>query len=131
MVKFLDGPAAGVTLSLRRIPKLLRVVRSAAGEWDALDQLDDTPATDEKMYVYRRRDDLDMTKYHLLFRGKDKRQSGYYWNASYSVRIAQPRDSDVRDTAAWQAWATARADEPERGWPMEETPSAKQSPLFK
>jgi hypothetical protein len=126
VVSFLDGPAAGVTLSLRRVPKLLRVVRSSKGEWDALDQLDDLPAADERITIYRRRDDLAVTKYHLLFRGKDKGRSGWYWNASYSVIAGQPRDSDVRDTASWQAWAALRADNPDRNWPL----PAKKTSLF-
>jgi len=43
MIRFLDGPADGVELRLMRTPIMLRVVRSAGGTWDALDQPDDTP----------------------------------------------------------------------------------------
>lgn len=108
MVRFLDGPAAGESLMLRRIPTLLRVVRSRNGAWDALDQLDDEPKPTETITVYRRRDDLAISKYFLCSRGKGKRESGQYWNAAYSVLAEQPADNQVRTTAAWQSWADAQ-----------------------
>jgi len=51
MTRFLDGPAEGVTLMLRRAPIYLRVVHRGT-EWDALDALDDRPTPDETIYVY-------------------------------------------------------------------------------
>src|SRR5262245_61519854 len=53
MVRFLDGPAAGVDLLLLRAPLFLRVTRRSL-EWDALDQFDDLPGADEEIIVYRR-----------------------------------------------------------------------------
>lgn len=54
MTRFEDGPAAGVNLSLRRAPMFLRVVQNnQTGEWDALDQLDDTPEKNETIFVYK------------------------------------------------------------------------------
>ena len=49
MTRFLDGPAAGVLLALRRAPLYLRVVYHAKREepWDALDQLADVPGEHE------------------------------------------------------------------------------------
>lgn len=108
MVNFLDGPAAGKRLALKRIPILLRVVQSANGEWDALDQISDTPRPGEKIFVYRRRDDHPIQKYHLYCaRG---RGSGWYWEAWYSVLPEQPGDEHVRETKAWQEWATAHVE---------------------
>lgn len=54
MVRFLDGPAQGVSLMLRNAPETLRVVRSSAGDWDALDEPGDEPREDETIFVYRR-----------------------------------------------------------------------------
>jgi hypothetical protein len=107
MVTFLDGPAKCETLQLRRVPQLLRVVRSRQGEWDALDQLDDEPKATETIVVYRRRDDLQVSRYHILTGRPRRAGSGFYWMASYSVLPDQPADDQVRETAAWRAWATA------------------------
>jgi len=41
MVVFMEGPADGQRLMLRRIPIMLRVVQNRSGEWDALNELDD------------------------------------------------------------------------------------------
>lgn len=87
MITFLDGPAANQTLMLKRIPKLLRVVLEKTGGIDALDQLEDVPNDDETIVVYRRRDDLPISKYHLLCGRKAKTATGWYWNASYSVEL--------------------------------------------
>lgn len=58
MTRFIDGPAEGVTLMLKRTPVYLRVVRNRQGKWDALDQLDDSPASDEEIFVYRLKEHL-------------------------------------------------------------------------
>jgi hypothetical protein len=52
MTTFLDGPAKGQCLSLRRSPELLRVVE-LNGKWDALDQPEDEPKPGEKVHIYR------------------------------------------------------------------------------
>lgn len=55
MSKFLDGPAAGSALMLRRAPVFLRaVIDESTGKVDALDQMDDTPGPSERVHVYRR-----------------------------------------------------------------------------
>lgn len=108
MITFLDGEAAGQTLMLRRAPKLLRVVKSSRGNWDALDQLNDQPKPTEKIFVYERRDDLEVSTYHLCIRGKGKGGSGYYYRASYSVFPEQPADALIRTTDAWRSWASAQ-----------------------
>lgn len=106
MVEFIDGPAAGESLALRRIPILLRVVQSRNGKWDALDQLDDEPKPTETIFVYRRRNDLGVSHYHICSRGRGKRESGIYWNAKYAFLPEQPADEEIRGTAAWRRWAT-------------------------
>lgn len=107
MITFLDGPAAGETLQLRRVPLLLRVVQGRVGAWDALDQLDDEPRKTESIHVYRRRDDLGIGSIHLCGRGKARGASGRYYVCSYSVLPEQPADYEMRTNEAWAAWATA------------------------
>jgi hypothetical protein len=106
MVNFLDGPAAGEWLQLRRVPMLLRVVQDG-DEWDALDQLKDEPKQSETIHVYRRRDDLQVSKYHILTSRPRRAGSGWFWTASYSVVPDQPGDDQVRSTDAWRAWVSA------------------------
>jgi hypothetical protein len=104
--KFIDGPAAEVSLSLRRSPTLLRVVRAADGAWDALDQIIDAPEPSETVYVYRRVTEPVM--YH--FSGRDKqgrRTGGFRSTADYRFLPDQPLADDVRTNAAWQAWCQA------------------------
>ncbi len=86
---------------------LLRVVQGRGGAWDALDQLDDEPKKSETIHVYRRRDDLTISKYHLLTGRRGRAGSGWFFTASYSAISEQPTDDQVRSAAAWQAWATA------------------------
>lgn len=111
MITFRDGPARGQVLQLKRAPRLLRVVCSKSGEWDALDQLGDTPAAGESITVYQL-DPSTVSRYHLLCgRGKGGRNaSGWYLRAEYFVLSEQPADEQVRDNAAWQAWATQHAE---------------------
>lgn len=108
MTTFLDGPAQGQHLSLRRSPLYLRVVCDAAGHWDALDQIDDTPAPGETIHAYRRAGAA--TVCHLLIRGnRDGRRSGWYSSAQYLHLREQPSATELRDTALWQAWCRRHA----------------------
>ena len=52
MLKLLDGPAEGRYM-VKRAPLFLRAVVSAGGAQDVLDQLEDTPAPSEEVYVYK------------------------------------------------------------------------------
>ena len=52
MTTFQDGPAKGKILMLKRAARFLRVVVDGSGTVDALDQLDDQPGADEKIYAY-------------------------------------------------------------------------------
>ncbi len=98
MIEFLDGPAAGETLMLRRAPLLLRVVLSPRGKWDALDQLADVPGPDERLYAY-----------HLISKPqpvhlKMNKGSGWYVMAQYRVVLVQPDDPVMRQIASWRRW---------------------------
>jgi hypothetical protein len=107
MITFRDGPAAGVELMLRRAPTYLRVVRGRTGNWDALDQIDDTPTKGETIFVYR----ITGTRshYHLCARGRGKKASGYYARADYVFVPEQPADAELRETEAWRAWVIKQA----------------------
>lgn len=108
MIRFTNGPAAGTTLMLRRAPQFLRVVRGPDGKIDALDQLDDRPALDETITVYRLLEGGGMI--HLNMRDKKgKHCGGFYAMATYELVEPQPADADVRSTAAWRGWAESRA----------------------
>lgn len=103
MIRFLDGPAAGQVLELNRVPLLLRVVCDRATKaWDALDQLTDTPKPSEAIFVYLRSDPVN--RIHIK---ADRRAGGcrWVWVADYVHLPDQPTDAELRDTAAWQAWA--------------------------
>lgn len=108
MITFIDGPAKGQPLSLARTPIMLRVVHdSAANAWDALDQLDDTPKTGERIYLYRLAG--KPTWMHLDGRDKNGRRWGRTeWSADYAFYAEQPPDADMRTSERWAAWCTAR-----------------------
>jgi hypothetical protein len=106
MIRFIDGPAAGVKLTLRRTPILLRVVFNGS-TWDALDQLDDTPAADETVHVYRVAS--VPSTYHIDYtdRATGRRRGEWRTTADYAF-YATPPDDAVRATEAWRAWTMAR-----------------------
>lgn len=101
MTEFQDGPAQGHHLLLKRAPLYLRVV-SGSGDWDALDQLADTPDDQETIYAYERVGKAGNC--HLRYGGRDRHLSGFYVMASYRLVSEQPSDAEMRDTAAWRAW---------------------------
>lgn len=98
MTRFVDGPAAGVTLMLRRAPLYLRAVRDAKGEWDALDQLTDAAEPDETIVVYRR--EGEPTWCHVC----RVKGGGVFRGGTYRVVDPQPDDRLVRYTTAWREW---------------------------
>lgn len=103
MIEFLDGPAAGETLQLRRAPQYLRVVYTEK-ETDALDQLEDEPRPEEDIMAYQLIEPA--TRLHLLVRGKKAREKGGWWAVGkYTMCENQPPDEVMRDRARWQAWA--------------------------
>lgn len=105
MTKFLDGPAAGQVLMLKRAPLCLRVVRSPSGEWDALDQLEDAPKPREEIFAYVRTAHRGTVHIRSAKRGA----SGFYELAEYSAFADQPADEVMRETATWRAWCLDRA----------------------
>lgn len=106
MIRFLDGPAAGKSLVLRRAPLFLRVVQAPGGRLDALDQLSDEPQAGERVYVYVKAEDRGHV--HLLM--SPRSASGWYAMADYRLHAEQPTDNEARDTERWRAWAMAQRD---------------------
>lgn len=104
MSNFLDGPAAGATLSLGRSPYFLRVVRAAGGKWDALDQLEDTPAANEEIHVYRIASEPIIAHVDGRNPTTGKRYERWMSIADYVIHREQPDDQTARDKTAWPAW---------------------------
>lgn len=103
MIKFVDGPAAGSHLTLRRVPQFLRVVIDQAGGIDALDQLDDTVRDGETVHVYHRVDEV--SEVILCSRGPSRCRRETW--AEYRLYTQQPDQAVLRDNEVWQAWAMA------------------------
>lgn len=107
MTNFEDGPAQGLTLILQRAPKFLRVVVSGGGKWDALDQLDDVPGTDEQLFAYELHGNV--TSGFWDGRGKDgRRTGGQFAGGTYRFVAEQPTDAQMRTLEAWRAWCQSR-----------------------
>lgn len=109
-VRFLDGPAEGVSLGLRRAPMFLRVVVSPAGKVDALDQLGDVPMPREAVHVYQGVEGKLFTFRGDVFvcvRGPGgSQQAG---TAAGEYRHRPDVDGELlRDTAAWREWCRAQ-----------------------
>jgi len=109
MITFLDGPADGQHLNLRRTPVLLRVVQ-AGNAFDALDQLDDTASPDETITVYQ----LTQAPGWCHIDGRDAK-TGRRWGetrpiATYALLPEQPDDATLRDNAAWREWCRMNFD---------------------
>ncbi len=107
--RFLDGPASGLELSLRRAPTFLRVVCDHNGDLDALDQLDDVAEEGERLYAYRVVEGT-RNRFHLLVRGKEARTRGGWWElADYRWCDDQPSDEVLRDNTKWRQWTLNEA----------------------
>ena len=102
MTRFVDGPAKGKVLMLRRAPRFLRVTEEA-GQFDALDQLDDQPKPTEKLYAY----EITGTAGYAFVDGPKCR--GRYAIASYHLVPQQPADEDMRTIARWHDWCVNAA----------------------
>lgn len=90
MTTFRDGPAKGQTLMLGRAPLLMRVVRTAEGQWDALDQLSDMPAADETIFVYRL---VEGPTFVHIRRDRRHGGSGIFRGGVYALHPEQPEDA--------------------------------------
>lgn len=110
MITFQQGPAAGKTLMLRRVPFFLRVVyREVINgiELDALDQREDTPRPEEKIVVYLRQPDTRPNQIHLNVRGK--KGGGWFARGTYKLSPVQPeKDEYMRDPMLWENWCKNR-----------------------
>jgi hypothetical protein len=109
MTEFVDGPAAGQVLMLRRAPLFLRVTVNRYGRekyWDALDQLDDTPVPGEDLIAYRKVEDRGTV--HLC--RSPRRLSGWFAIAKYALIEPQPADRVMRITSAWRTWCLTLAE---------------------
>lgn len=110
-VRFLDGPAAGQSLGLRRVPIFLRVVIDReTGKVDALDQLDDVPRPTEEVHVYEGdRSTLFALRGDIIVcvRGADGMQQAATGSGEYHYRPDVDGET-VRDTEAWRAWCRAQ-----------------------
>lgn len=104
MTRFVDGPAKGKTLMLKRAARFLRVVEEN-GQFDALDQLHDTPSAGERIYAY----EITAMPGHAFvdFGGKAKKASGCYVIAEYRFVTEQPTDTEMRDGIQWHKWFVA------------------------
>src|SRR4051794_35138431 len=102
MTTFTDGPAAGVTLLIRRTPLFLRVVLNAKGKWDAIDQLSDRANYDEAVYAYRKTADEGDGGGAFICRGGGA--GGYFQFAKYAFIAEQPPEDVLRYNSRWQAW---------------------------
>lgn len=104
MTEFLDGPAAGVKLMLRRAPTCLRVVRAPKG-WDALASVSSGTVAEpgEWIYVYRRVGQAGMMHINARPRGK----SGTFAIAQYRHVPDAPQHPALRDNQAWRTWTLA------------------------
>lgn len=102
---FVDGPAAGTRLELRRAPYFLRVVINCAGDVDALDQLDDEPEPDEAIHVYYQ--SANHGSGIACTRGKGCRTFNI---SEYKLNAAQPTDEQARDAELWRAWVGWQAE---------------------
>lgn len=103
MIRLLDGPAEG-TYAVKRAPAFLRAVVGPSGN-DLLDQLNDTPAADEVVHVYRIRND-GPKGWVQVCRGPG---SGRFAIGEYT-HLADVDGELLRDTAAWRSWCRATAD---------------------
>jgi len=102
VTRFIDGPAKGWTLMLKRAPMMLRVVRRMDnGDIDALDQLTDYPRPDEELSAYV------LTGRPVMAFIDGSKCRGRYPVAEYRLANPQPPDLVMRDEQEWARWATA------------------------
>ena len=108
MTNFIDGPAKGQTLMLRRAPFFLRVVRddthAQSPKWDALDAPTDTPLRSESVYAYQ----LTAKPGYVHLNTGCKPGGGVYRPGSYKLCAEQPTSYEARNVRAWQQWCEAR-----------------------
>ena len=120
MLQLLDGPCKG-TFMVKRAPIFLHAVakpvllprepsdeegqiRTDLGECDVLDQLDDTPAAGEQVFVYQRQGDSNQM--HIYARGKGGKALTGWWPFANYKHLPDVDGEQLRDNVKWQAWVT-------------------------
>lgn len=103
MTRFIDGPARGKHLMLRRRVRFLRVVISSTGEIDALDIPEDTPKPTETIHVYEADGEGGMCHVNM-----GRNRGGFYALQNYKF-VCTPLDAEVRDNRLWVEWCEMRA----------------------
>lgn len=98
MTTFIDGPAKGNILMLKRAPIYLRAVSNAEGKWDACDQLEDTVHPGEVPVAYV----LAETPGQAFIDGP--RIRGLYPISRYQLVLNQPDASVMMNNNLWAAW---------------------------
>lgn len=103
--RFLDGPAAGLEITVRRAPTYLRVVAGGVkgtawrGEcWDVLDLPEDEPEAGERLYAYRI---MPGTWGQVFVRPGGEFQSGDY----YLLEVSDELLEAFRVREQFRAWA--------------------------
>lgn len=101
---FLQHGRSRGPLTLKRTPTYLRFVMRGVN-WDsldALDQLDDSPADDERILAAVLR---DKSMVHLDGTTQGGRRTAW-WIPTYTYVLVQPQppDDTMRDTHKWRAW---------------------------
>lgn len=103
MTRFLDGPAAGKTLTLRNSPELLRVtIDRITGEVDALDAREDSPKATEALHVYKLRN-IEQLNAIVCTRGKGGSRS-FSKIANYVIYTVQPPQEVMQSPMDWGDW---------------------------
>lgn len=115
MTTFLDGPAKGQHLMLKRKVRFLRVAfrpadnpatraKHHAARWDALDMPEDVPEASEQLYAYEAASNGGMCH---INRGGGR--GGFYSIQDYKFVPDQPDDATMRDRSKWVAWCESKA----------------------
>lgn len=104
MTRFEDGPAADKWLELERMPLFLRVCIGADGQVDSLDQIDDEPHADERLYAYRRQGEIGVVHIDRVNPQTGRREGIWRRMANYRLCLEQPDDGTMRDKLRWQEW---------------------------
>ena len=102
MLTLNDGPCKG-TFMVKRAPVFLRAVIDGKGETDVLDQVEDMPKKNEKIYVYKRVGLENMCHIKMVKRS----ESGWYALADYWY-MPEVDGEQFRDNGEWQQWATVQ-----------------------
>lgn len=105
MTRLLDGPHAGITLTLSRAPMLLRVVQNRAGEVDGLDQIEDTIRPGETVTVYRAVTEPMIVHIDRRDPKTGRRTGSWFAAAEYRLAKVQPDPATAADNQRWRNWA--------------------------